>query len=338
MPSFGNFMHTQFVLKIPKPSVSFASKTVIITGASSGLGKEAAKHIVRLGAARVILACRNISKGNEAKLEIEATQRCSPDILEVWPVDIESPPSVKEFVERVNKLPRVDVIINNAGMQTIKYQTAYGTGRTIGVNVIGTFLLALQLIPKLKETAKTYGVSPQLTFLGSALYDVAKLPENDGGDLFGYFSDPSHVKIMDQNQYNLSKLLLLYIVIKLASIVDPATTGKSQNSHSVVINSLDPCFCKTGLAGELTGGFKAVFKFFEFVFARPAEEGSRLVVIAASAGRPTHGKYMRAGSVQEYAPFITNVDGQAKMNYVWEQLSRKLETIQPGVMANVNTA
>ena len=193
-------MHTQLVLKIPIPSVSFTSKTVIITGASSGLGKEAAKHIVRLGAAKVILACRNTSKGNKAKLDIEVTQRCSPDTLEVWPVDIESPTSVKEFVDRVNKLPRVDVVINNAGLQTIKYQTAYGTERTIGVNVIGTFLLAIQLIPKLKETARTYGVSPQLTFVGSALYDVAKFPENHGGDIFGYFSDPSHVKMMDQNQ------------------------------------------------------------------------------------------------------------------------------------------
>ena len=143
---------------------------------------------------------------------------------------------------------------------------------------------------------------------------------------------------MGNHRYNLSKLLLLYIVIKVASIIDPATHDKSQDSHSVVVNSLDPCFCKTGLAGELTGVFKAVFKIFEFVFARPAEEGSRLVVQAASAGRPTHGKYMRAGAVQEYDLFITNAGGQARMNDVWEQLSRKLEYIQPGIMANVNTA
>jgi retinol dehydrogenase-12 len=99
MPSFGNFIHTQFILKIPKPTASFSSKTVIITGASSGLGKEAAKHIVRLGASKVILGCRNTSKGKKAKLEIESSLRCNPDIIEVWEVDIESPPSVKEFVD-----------------------------------------------------------------------------------------------------------------------------------------------------------------------------------------------------------------------------------------------
>jgi retinol dehydrogenase-12 len=129
----------------------------------------------------------------------------------------------------------------------------------------------------------------------------------------------------------------LYAIIKLASIVDPITNDKFQDSNTIVINSLDPCFCKTGLAGELTGGFKALFKFFEFIFARPAEEGSRLVVTAAVAGRQTHGGYVRTGALQAYAPFITNEDGVDKSNHVWEQLGRKLEQLQPGIMANVNT-
>jgi retinol dehydrogenase-12 len=138
-------------------------------------------------------------------------------------------------------------------------------------------------------------------------------------------------------RYNLSKLLLLYAIIKLASLVDPILNDKSQDSNTIVINSLDPCFCKTGLAGDLTGGFKALFKFFEFIFARPAEEGSRLVVTAAAARRQTHGGYIRAGALQAYPPFISNEDGVDKSNHVWEQLGRKLEQMQPGIMANVNT-
>ena len=200
MPSFGNFIHTQFILKIPRPSVSFASKTVIITGASSGLGKEAAKHIVRLGAERVILGCRNISKGKRVKLEIETALKCNSGIIEVWEVDIESPPSIKAFVDRANTLPRVDVFISNAGVQTIKYSVVYETERTIGVNVIGTFLLALQMIPKLEATAKTYSTSTHLTFLGSALYDAAKYPDTHGQDIFDWYNDKSHVNMMDQNQ------------------------------------------------------------------------------------------------------------------------------------------
>lgn len=133
---------------------------------------------------------------------------------------------------------------------------------------------------------------------------------------------------MFDDRYNLSKLLLLYVIVKLASIIDP----------TIVVNSLDPCFCKTGLADDFTGGLKAVYNIFEYIFARSAEEGSRLVVTAASAGRQTHGGYVRAGTLQEYAPRITSEDGVENSNPVWEQLGRKLEQLQPGVMANVNTS
>ena len=356
MPSFANFIHTQLILKIPIPTATFASKTAIITGASSGLGKEAAKHIVRLGASKVILGCRNVSKGNKARLEIESSLRCSPNIIEVWELDVESPSSIKNFVKQVNELPRVDALINNAGIQTIEYQVVYGTERTIAVNVVGTFLLALQLIPKLKETAKAFKVAPHMTFVASALYDLAKYPQEPGDDIFAWFGDKNHVNMTDFNQsvmlqsishakysltiveirYNLSKLLLMYVIVKLASIIDPVTKDKSRDPNPIIINSLDPCFCKTGLASELTGGFKAFYKLFEFLFARKAEEGSRLVVTAASAGRQTHGGYMRAGALQVYAPCITSEDGIAKGNNLWEQLGRKLEQLQPGILADLD--
>ncbi len=80
MPSFGDFVHTQFLLKIPAPSAPFASKTVgatnpsvIVTGANGGLGKEIVKHIIRLGAGKVIFGCRSRIRGNQAKEEIEAS-------------------------------------------------------------------------------------------------------------------------------------------------------------------------------------------------------------------------------------------------------------------------
>jgi retinol dehydrogenase-12 len=139
------------------------------------------------------------------------------------------------------------------------------------------------------------------------------------------------------NRYSLSKLLLLHAIIKLASTIDPITNGKSGDSNPIVINSLDPCFCKTGLSGDLTGCLKMAFKVFEFICGRPAEEGSRLVVTAASAGRPTHGRYMRAGAVQEYAPFITTEEGVQRSEYIWRELGRKLEQLQPGILGNVKT-
>lgn len=198
MPSFGDFLHTQFVLDIPKPSASFASKTVIITGANRGLGKEAAKHIIRLGASKVIFGCRSLARGNEAKLEIETLSGCSPDVIQVWELDLESSSSIKNFVDRVNTLPRLDSLINNAGVGSAGFKAVYGTERTLAVNDIGTFLLALQLIPKLKETAKEFNTTPHITIVTSALYDVAKYPEQHGKDIFTWFKDESHANKMNQ--------------------------------------------------------------------------------------------------------------------------------------------
>ncbi|KAK2613983.1 hypothetical protein N8I77_000848 [Diaporthe amygdali] len=327
MPSLGDFLHTQFVLKIPKPSASFASQTVIITGANRGLGKEIAKHVIRLGAKKVIFGCRSLTRGHEAKSEIETLLNCSSEVIQVWELDLESTSSIRSFVDQANTLPRLDVFISNAGISPASFKVIYGTERTLAVNDIGTFLLALQLIPKLKKTARDYKTTPHMTIVTSALYDVAKYPEEHGEDIFAWFKDESHVNKM--NQYNLSKLLQLYIIIKLCAIVDPANTTEP---NPIVINSLDPCFCKTGLTGDLKGLMKVMFKVFELITARTAEEGSRLVVQAASAGRKTHGLYLRAGAVQSYAPIALDDE---KATYVWELLRRKLEDLEPGIMQNL---
>lgn len=198
MPSLANFLHTQLILEIPKPTASFASKTVIVTGANGGLGQEIVKHIVRLGASKVIFACRSVTAGHKAKLQIDSTLECNSKVIEVWQLDLLSPSSIRSFVERANTLPRLDVLVNNAGVPASKAAGAYGTDYTLAVNVIGTFLLALQLIPKLQETAREFNTTPHMTFVGSALYDVAKYPKEHGNDLFSWYKDTSHINMMNQ--------------------------------------------------------------------------------------------------------------------------------------------
>ncbi|KFA50071.1 hypothetical protein S40293_08602, partial [Stachybotrys chartarum IBT 40293] len=327
MPSFGDFVHTQFVLNIPKPTASFASKTVIVTGANGGLGKEIVKHILQLGASKVIFGCRSQARGDAAKREVEALLKVNPEVIEVWEVDLESPTSIRRFVERVNNLPRLDVLVNNAGLRSFNFGVFYDTERTLAVNNIGTFLLALQLIPKLKETARKFQTTPHMTIVASALYDAANYPENHGEDIFSWYKDKSRVAPFPQ--YNLSKLLQIYIAIKLSAVVDPLDATEL---NPIVINSVDPCFCKTGLSGEMNGRPKTFFKVFEFLAARIAEEGARLVVQAASGGRETHGLYLRAGTVQVYAPIAQD---EEKATHVWNVLRQRLEKLQPGILQNL---
>lgn len=198
MPSLSDFFHTQFILDIPKPSASFESQTVVITGANGGLGKEIAKHVIRLGASRVILGCRSLSRGKETKSEVEDLLNCSHDLMQVWQLDLESPASIKSFVDQANALPRLDTFISNAGIGNVGFKVVYDTERTLAVNDIGTFLLALQLIPKLKKTASEFETTPHLTIVTSALYDVAKYPETRDQDIFSWFKNESHFNGMNQ--------------------------------------------------------------------------------------------------------------------------------------------
>lgn len=65
------------------PTTSFVGKTVIITGSNTGLGREAARHIARLGAETIILAVRSLRKGEAAKRDIEQSTNCGKDVIQV---------------------------------------------------------------------------------------------------------------------------------------------------------------------------------------------------------------------------------------------------------------
>lgn len=155
-------MRSQFA-SLPYPSADFSSRTVIVTGANTGLGLEAARHFARLGASKVILACRNIEKGEAAKQGIEA----SPGVLEVWQVDLSSYESVKEFCARAQQLDRLDVLVENAGVMLPHYEEAEDMEVTITVNVISTFLMAMLLLPKLRADGTKFNMIPHIVVVGS---------------------------------------------------------------------------------------------------------------------------------------------------------------------------
>lgn len=125
-------------------------------------------------------------------------------------------------------------------------------------------------------------------------------------------------------RYNLSKLIQLYTVIKLASIVDPLDSSPAANSLPIVINSVDPCFCETGLSREVSGFTYVVVKAFAAFAARPADDGARQVVQAAACGRETHGLYLRAGNVQAYKPIACD---NTKTEYLWQVLCKRLKKL-----------
>jgi len=124
-----------------------AGKLIVVTGANSGTGKEATRRLAAAGA-RVVMAVRNIAKGEQARAEILAGQRGAQ--LEVRRVDLADLGTVKEFADGLiaDGTP-VDVLINNAGVMAppARMTTADGFELQFGSNFLGPFALTMRLLP-----------------------------------------------------------------------------------------------------------------------------------------------------------------------------------------------
>jgi retinol dehydrogenase-12 len=160
---------------LPYPDRDCTGKTVIITGANIGLGKEAARHFVRLNA-KVILAVRSITRGEEAKTDIESTTEIT-GAMDIWELNLASYSSVKAFSKRVSSLPRVDIVIMNASIASYSFEIAEDSESSIAVNVISTFLLVVAFLPLLRTFATTWGILPVITIVGSDMHHFTKFPE-----------------------------------------------------------------------------------------------------------------------------------------------------------------
>jgi NAD(P)-dependent dehydrogenase (short-subunit alcohol dehydrogenase family) len=135
-------------------------KIVLITGANSGIGFEAARALVQHGAT-VVLGCRNLGKADEAVAEIAATNPSgTTEVLEIDLADLESvEKAAKEFLANHDRL---DILVNNAGlMATPAQRTAQGFEMQLGVNHLGHFALTGHLTPVLLDsgTARVVNIS-----------------------------------------------------------------------------------------------------------------------------------------------------------------------------------
>ncbi|KAJ5607780.1 hypothetical protein N7537_004399 [Penicillium hordei] len=316
------FLYSQFFVTPKYPKQSFADQTVLITGANVGLGMEAARHITRLGAARVILGVRNVTAGKEAKAAIEkSTGR--PGVCEVWEIDLASNASVLAFGERISKLPKLDVAILNAAIATTEFSTAEGYERSVTVNVINTLLLGLLLLPILKATRqRNPSHTPRLTFVVSEVHAWVDFTEWKEDAPMKVVSDQTKAKMGER--YPLSKLLQVLLVQELA--------GRVRGSE-VIINMLNPGLCHSQLGRE--GGFK--FAVIKMILARSTEVGSRTLVAGAAAGLESHGAYMTDGYVKNImlSPFVRSDEGRQAREKLWAELSSILEGVRPGIMQNV---
>ena len=232
---------------------SFSGRTVIVTGANSGLGLVTARELARVGG-RVILACRDSAKGESAAAAMSGE-------VEVRRLDLQDLSSIREFADTV---AAVDVLINNAGIMAVPYAlTRDGFESQIGTNHLGHFALTNLLLPKISDRVVT--VSSMMHWMGRInLRDL-------NWKARPYLAWPA---------YGQSKLANLLFTGELQRRLDARGSAvKSLAAH--------PGYSATNLQGHTGNRFGTGFwNAGNRLFATSADYGARQTLFAASQDLP----------------------------------------------------
>jgi NAD(P)-dependent dehydrogenase (short-subunit alcohol dehydrogenase family) len=231
---------------------SYAGRTVIVTGANSGLGLVTARELARVGA-KTILAVRSMDKGTQAAATMSGD-------AEVRSLDLQDLASVRAFADGVD---RVDVLINNAGIMAVPYaQTVDGFESQIGTNHLGHFALTNLLLPKVTERVVT--VSSQMHLMGYvSLKDL------------NWKSRPYSAWLA----YGQSKLANLLFTSELQRRLNAA--GSLLKAHAT-----HPGYSATNLQSHSSGAFGKVFQAGNRIVATTADFGARQTLYAVSQDLP----------------------------------------------------
>ncbi|RYP40727.1 hypothetical protein DL767_001482 [Monosporascus sp. MG133] len=254
------------------------------------------------------------SKGDEAAGLLR--KEFPESTISVWTIDLESYASIRAFTEQCATLPRIDIVILNAGLAKPSYATVPETGYevTLQINYLSTALLAILLLPILRaQRATNASRPPVLTIVGSDMAYRAHIEAK--GPVLQQFNRPQAFSQFPW--YSKSKLLLTFFVSKLAEFVNP---------DDVLVNIANP-----GLAGG-TSFFREsstiaikLMGMAQFLFARSAEVAATTYVDAALAyGKESHGSFTSDWEIKPYPKLWYTPEGRELTERLWEETIEEL--------------
>ncbi|OOG00188.1 hypothetical protein ASPCADRAFT_41072 [Aspergillus carbonarius ITEM 5010] len=331
MASLLRLLRTQYTPPVDPRGVSFAGKTVLLTGATSGLGFEAAVKLLNLGVESLIIGSRNLQRGQATKTELEKlTNR--PGVIQVWQLELNSFQSVKSFVNRVNdELKQLDIALLNAGLWNRDFGvSAEGWEETLQVNTLSTSLLALLLLPKLRSSSSPSDPA-HLTVVSSQQFVRVKAQSLRTKQLLlKHLNSPQFFK--GPRQYGISKLLLEYVLKTVAGLI-----RNENGTLPVIINTVSPGFCVSSLGRKYSRFYERWMTWLAYkLFARTAEQGSRSLVSATYQGMESHGKCWRSdGYLDESVALTTGAEGKQFQAAAWAEIMDVLESQSEGLKESI---
>ncbi|KAI3501460.1 hypothetical protein L1887_29329 [Cichorium endivia] len=229
--------------------VDLRSSTVIITGATSGIGAETARVLAKRGA-RLVIPARNLKAAEETKARI-ASEFPDSQII-VMPLDLSSLKSVRSFVSDFGALNLpLNLLINNAGKFAHDHGISEdGIEMTFATNYLGHFLLTKLLLKKMIATAKSTGIQGRIVNVSSGIHTWFS------GDLIRSLSQLTR----DKSHYDATRA---YAISKLANVLHTKELARrlQEMDCNVTVNCVHPGIVRTGLTRDHEG-FITDFVFF----------------------------------------------------------------------------
>jgi NAD(P)-dependent dehydrogenase (short-subunit alcohol dehydrogenase family) len=273
---------------------NLAGRIAVVTGATSGIGFEAALALAGKGA-ETVLAVRDTGRGEACAERIRAQHQAAR--LRVMALDLASLDSVQKFAEAASALPAIDILLNNAGLgfQPVRSVTKDGFERQFGTNHLGHFALTGRLIPALLKAPAPRVVT------------IASLAHRRG--LINFDDPQSEQKYSGNAAYSQSKLANLMFALELNR------RARLAGSRLVSI-AAHPGLATTGFiaATETPGWQRAIGGAVMRLLGQDAARGALPGLYAATMPDAAGGQYWGPDGMREMkgAPALAKIFPQAE--------------------------
>ncbi len=276
-------------------------KRVLITGATNGIGKQAALELAKMGA-DVLIVGRDENKTRQVRADLKALSGSST--IDMLVADLSSMDEIRRIADEFRaKNDRLDVLLNNAGAAFTEYRASVdGYEMTFALNHFSYYLLTNLLLDILKRTAQEQGEARVINVSSSA--------HRNGAPRAGLRLEA----LRDRSGFS---SLGSYGASKLANVLFTYELARRLDGSGVTANVLHPGFVRTGFGHNTNRLMSAFIKVLQALVGRSPQKGAETLVYLASSADVAgiSGKYWKDKQQEDSSPMSYDREGQKRL---WE--------------------